>query len=316
MATRSTARSWLTTRRLGEDVLLLRDGSVRAVLECASPPAMPGALFAVLRELLYPTQIVIQARRPSVCDSAPVLARLRASQASLTSRLAGSDTAFLRRLLVVVSCDPAGSAGGTALVSERAAEVQRVLEQEGLPAVRLGGRALDEIGAADAVQEGRCEARVGRRLARTLVVTRLPERLRTDGLDAVACEHDLSLHIQPMGRLDKLEASAYVTLWAETRDVLDLATERAEALLAADGVRTRRPYLQAEPALTSGLPLGLDLVAARRVLTEDQLQASGSLASHSTEAQAALRHRPRDQEATAPRPLLPLEPQRGRPGRR
>jgi hypothetical protein len=243
---------------------------------------MPGALLALLRELLHPTQIVIQARRPSAGDSAPVLARLRASQASLTSRLMGSDTAFLRRLLVVVSCDPQGSAGGSGLVSERAAEVQRVLEHEGLPAVRLGGRTLDEIGAADAVQEGRCEARVGRRLARTLIVTRLPERLRTDGLDAVACEHDLSLHVRPMGRLHKLEASAYVTLWAETRDVLDLATERAEALLAADGIRTRRPYLQAEPALTSGLPLGLDLVAARRVLTDDQLQASGSLAAHST----------------------------------
>jgi len=278
LATRSTARSWLTTRRLGEDVLLLQDGSLRAVLESASPPAMPGAVLAVLRELLYPTQIVIQARRPSAGDSAPVLARLRASQASLTSRLMGRDTAFLSRLLVVVSCDPEGSAG---LVDERAAEVQHVLEQEGLQTVRLGGRALDEIRVADAVQEGRCEARIGGRLARTLVVTRLPERLRTDGLDAVACEHDLSLHVQPLRRLRKLEASAYVTLWAVTREVLDVATERAEALLAADGVRTRRPYLQAEPALISGLPLGLDLVAARRVLTDDQLQASGSLASHS-----------------------------------
>ena len=49
--------------------------------------------------------------------------------------------------------------------------------------------------------------------------------------------------------------------------------------MAADGVRTRRPHLQAEPALASGLPLGLDLVAERRVLTDDQLRASAPRAS-------------------------------------
>src|SRR5262249_34890186 len=81
-----------------------------------------------------------------------------------------------------------------------------------------------------------------------------------------------SFHLQPACRHDLVELSAYVTLWAETRDALDIATERAEALLAADGVRVRRPYLQAEPALVSGMPLCLDLVGARRALAAGRLR--------------------------------------------
>jgi hypothetical protein len=286
LASRSTTRSWLPARRLGEDVLRLRDGSLRAVLECGRPPAMPGSLLGILRGLQHRTQIVVQARRPPSGDSAPVKARLRASHASLMSGLLGSDIVFLRRLLVVVPSDPDEDGGGPAVLNARVEELKRALARAGLDLMRVIGEELDAIGAPDAVHEGRCEVRVGRQLARTLITTRLPERLRTAVLGALTCEHDLSLHVQPLARVDRVDLSAYVTLWAETRDSLDLATERAEALLAADGVRLRRPYLQAEPALASGLPLGLDLAAVRRVLTEEQLRAAGA-----SSLQAAEEHR-------------------------
>jgi len=288
LASRSTTRSWLPARRLGVDVLRLRDGSLRAVLECSTPPAVPGRLLGDLQALQQATQIVVRARRPSVGDGTAALARLRASHASLMSRLAGSDTAFVRRLLVVVRCDAEDSAGEPPPVNARVAEVHRALELAALDPVRLAGRELDDIAALDGVQEGRCEVRIGHRLVRTLIVTRLPERLRIDALDAVGCEHDLSLHVQPNGRPDQAEVSAYVSVWAETRDALDVATERAEAVLAADGVRARRPHLQAEPALVSALPLGLDLAGARRVLTGDRLHGTGSPASHRTSECALL----------------------------
>jgi hypothetical protein len=280
LASRSTTRSWLPARRLGADVLRLRDGSLRAVLECSTPPAVPGRLLGDLQALQQATQIVVRARRPSVGDGTTALVRLRASHASLMSRLAGSDTAVVRRLLVVVPCDAEDNAGEPPLVNARVAEVHRALERAALDPVRLAGSGLDDIAALDGVQEGRCEVRIGHRLVRTLIITRLPERLRIDALDAVGCEHDLSLHVRPNGRPDQAEVSAYVSIWAETRDALDVATERAEALLAADGLRARRPYLQAEPALVSALPLGLDLAGARRVLTGDRLHGTGPSASH------------------------------------
>ena len=288
MASRSTTRSWLPARRLGVDVLRLRDGSLRAVLECSTSPAVPGTLLGDLQALQHAMQIVVRARRPSVSDGTTALARLRASRAALMSRLAGSDTAFVRRLLVVVPCDAEDTAGEPRLVNARVIEVHRVLEMAALDPARLAGSELDDIAALDDVQEGRCEVRIGSRLVRTLIITRLPERLRIDALDAVGCDHDLSLHVEPSGRPDRAEVSAYVSIWAETRDALDAATERAEALLAADGVRARRPYLQAEPALVSALPLGLDLVGARRVLIGDQLHGAGSSASHRNSERALL----------------------------
>jgi hypothetical protein len=276
LASRSTMRSWLPAYRLGEDVVRLQDGSLRAVLECGASLATHATLLGVLRTLLYPTQIVVQARRPAVGDETPILTRLRASHASLMSRLSGRDSTFVRRLLVVVSCVTGEDGEAGSLLRTRTDDLQQRLDRQDLASVRLSGRELDAVAVHDGVQEGRCEVRLGGCLARTLIITRLLERLCVDSLDAVECEHQLSFHIQPMSRPDHTEVSAYVTLWAETRDALDVATERAEALLVAQGVRARRPYLQAEPALVSGLPLCLDQVAARRVLTAAQLRPSDS----------------------------------------
>ncbi len=269
-------RSWLPALRLGEDVVRLQDGSLRAVLECGASVVTPGTLLRALSTLRYPTQIVMQARRASVSDDTPVLVRLRAWHAVLRSRLSGRDAAFLHRLLVVVPCDRKEDSEAATLLGARAAEVQQRLNQADLDAVRLDGRELDAVSVLDRVQEGRCEVRLDGRLARTLIITRLPERLRADSLDVLDCEHQISLHVQPTSRPDHAEVGAYVTVWAETRDGLDVATERAQAFLVAQGVRARRPYLQAEPALVSGMPLCLDLVGARRVLTVDQLRASDS----------------------------------------
>jgi hypothetical protein len=267
--------SWLPAQRLGEDVLRLRDGSLRAALECGAPTATPGRVFGALSQLGYPTQTVIQARRPTIADGAPVWSRLRASQAILVSRLAGGDTALEHRVLAVVPWDADEGGDGSLVLRMRADDVRQRLDEAHLDPVRLTGRELDPA-ILDAVHEGRCEVRASGLLARTLIVTRLPDRLRPDSLDALDQGHDLSFHLRPTSRPDRVELSAYVTLWTATRDALDVATERAEALLAADGIRARRPYLQAEPALVSGTPLCLDLVGARRVLTVDQLRAAGS----------------------------------------
>jgi hypothetical protein len=268
--------SWLSAQRLGEDVLRLRDGSLRAVLECGAPTSTPGRVFGVLSQLRYPTQTVIQARRPTIANGAPVRSRLRASQAILISRQAGGDTAFEHRVLVVVPWDADEGSDGSLVLRMRADDVRQRLDEANLDPVRLTGRELDRTAILDAVQESRCEVRARGLLARPLIVTRLPDRLRPDSLDALDQGHDLSFHLKPTSRPDRVELSAYATLWTETRDALDVATQRAEALLAADGIRVRRPYLQAEPALVSGTPLCLDLVGARRVLTVDQLSSAGS----------------------------------------
>jgi hypothetical protein len=279
LASCSTLRSCALTRRLGEDVLRLRDGSLRALLECGAPTAIPGALLDVLATLRYPTQIAIQARRPYITEDMPAPVRLRASHAILMSRLAGRDTAFLLRTLVTVPWDAEESGDAVASLNARVGGVEERLDRAHLDPRRLSGRELDATAVLDVVQEGRCEVRVGGRLARTLIVTRLPEQLGADGLDALDCDHDLSIHLTPTSGADHLELSAYAALWTETRCALDVATERAEALLAAQGMRVRRPYLQAEPALVSAMPLCLDLAGARRALTVDQVRSSGAPAA-------------------------------------
>ena len=270
MASRSTMDAWRSARRVGEDVLRLGDGSHRTVLECmASTATASGTLSDV--GVLAPIQVVVQARRPSITERTSTWTRLRASQATLMAELAGGRPAFLRRVLVAVPGDGDGDSDGTSGLRIRTDVVFARLDGLGLDPVRLSGRDLDEVALAEQVYEGRCEVHVGGRLARTLIVTRLPELHRFDCLEALDVDHDLSVHVGPAHRTGCLEVAAYATLWADTRDALDAATERAEASLAAHGIRTRRPHLQAEPALIAGMPLGIDVVGGGRVLAREQL---------------------------------------------
>lgn len=264
MATRTTTRSWLSAQRVGDDIIRLRDGGLRAVLECGAPAV--GAALEAIATIDHRAQVVIPVRQPAVGDDAPIATRLRASFATLLSELSDGRRPVVRRLLVVVPGYADDADGASTSLVERAAEVGRRLQRANLDPVRLSGGALDDLLGFDVVHEGRCEVRTDRGIARTLIVTRCAERLRPELLDALPCDHDLSFHTAPERSHGLVELSAYVTLWAASRETIDAANEQAQALLATHGVRARRPYLQAEPALVSTMPLGLDLAGCGRAL--------------------------------------------------
>ena len=236
------------------DVLRTRDGTLRAVVECAACTS-PDLALSAATGLRHPAQVVLRSRRAAITEDAHRRDRLRASQAILLSGLVGRVPAFIRRVFVIVR-------------EEAADRVSARLDEIGLDPVRLTGRDLAAIAMVDIVSESRCEVRAGEAWARTLIVTRSPDRVSVGDLDAIDFEYDLSVHVLPVGRSDLVEQSAYLTLWAATRGSLDVATERAEAMLTARGIRTRRPYLQAVPALASAMPLGLDLIQATRVVPQ------------------------------------------------
>ena len=273
MTSHSTMRA-CQPRRLGSaDVLQLRDGSLRALLECGGPVAAARTV-GVLVVLRHPTQLVTRARRPSITDQTPIWARLRASHAMLLARLAGEEPALLHRVLVSVPWDVEEGGDGLALLDARVGDIHRRLDEANLDPVRVVGRDLDDVASLDVVHEGKCEVRVGERFERTLIIPRLPERFPWAGLGTLRIEHDLSLHVRPATRPDHVELGAYLSLWSDTRSSLDSATERVEALFAAQGIRARRPHLQAEPALVSAMPLGVDGAGARRALTVDDLRSA------------------------------------------
>jgi hypothetical protein len=265
LAIRSTAHAWLPLRRAGEEVLRLRNRSLRAVLECEALTATPARGLGALGPLAHPAQFLLRARRATEGNEHGWRC-LRASQAILMSRLAGGQPALLRRVLVTVPWDVHEGGDGDTLLERRVTEVGERLGCAGLDPVRLAGAELDAVAALDIVHEGRCEVHADGRLARTLIVTRLPEPLADDVLTPLDCEHDVSFHTLPASRPGHVGLAAYVTLWADTRGELDAATEHAEALLAARGMRARRPYLQAEPALLAAAPLGMDLIGTARVV--------------------------------------------------
>lgn len=265
MSPRSTVVPW-TVPQHADDMLPMRNGSLRAVLECTAPSAATDELVAVLSLLPHATQVVMRARRATISDDASVWYRLRASQASLLSELTGGPPAFVRRVLVTIPWDVREGGDGPTMLGARVGEARRRLDRERLATTSLRGPELAAIAAIEVVHEGRCEVRTGDRLVRTLIVTGPHERLQVHELDAIDCDHDLSLHIRPVGGSRLIELGACMTLWADTRGALDAATERTETLLRVQGVRLRRPYLQALPALMSGMPLGLDVANVVRVL--------------------------------------------------
>ena len=70
------------------------------------------------------------------------------------------------------------------------------------------------------------------------------------------------------------DTSLYLTVWARGADELESATRRLEALLGARLVHTRRLLFQMRPGLISTLPLGLDSVGTRRMLSTTALSAT------------------------------------------
>jgi hypothetical protein len=273
LALPSITRSWLCVQRLGRDVLRLRDGSLRGVLECAAPTASFVQTLAAVSAAHHPIQVVVQARHAHRIGRADRVTLLRASHAGLLASLHGRPDPLVDRLFVVVPWDVEEGPGGDAVLDMRVREVAEPLRRARLEPVRLADAELDALVGWPTPVERRCEVRVGDRLARTLVVRSHPERLDRAWFDSLRVEHDLALHLTGTGAKLR-EASAYLTLWEEERDGLDRATERAEEVLAAHGVPACRPHLQAEPALVSGLPLCLDLAATRQPL---QFQGRGSL---------------------------------------
>lgn len=70
------------------------------------------------------------------------------------------------------------------------------------------------------------------------------------------------------------DACLLLTMWARGLDELDGATRRLEALLGARLVHTRRLLFQMRAGLVSSMPLGIEQVAVRRVLSTTALSAT------------------------------------------
>jgi len=70
------------------------------------------------------------------------------------------------------------------------------------------------------------------------------------------------------------DVAIYIALWADSLDDLDSATDRLEAILGTRMVQTRRLLFQMRPALVSSMPLALDQVRLRRLLSTTALSAT------------------------------------------
>ena len=116
-----------------------------------------------------------------------------------------------------------------------------------------------------------------RRIAELSSTVRLTEEQggRADPYRRAALHDALELQdgiVQGSERL--FDASLYLTIWAQAPDELDSATRRMEALLGARLIHTKRLLFQMRPGLISTLPLGLDQVGVRRVLSTTALSAT------------------------------------------
>jgi conjugal transfer ATP-binding protein TraC len=70
------------------------------------------------------------------------------------------------------------------------------------------------------------------------------------------------------------DVSLYLTVWADGADDLDAATRRLEALFGTRLIHTRRLLFQMRPGLVSTLPIGIDAVVVRRMLSTTALSAT------------------------------------------
>jgi len=267
----SSTGSWLRPQRFGTDVLRLADGSLRAMLECTSSTAQLPDAIAALCATPHPVQVVVRFRR-AVANGASRLARLRASYAEMVARLNGEPQPLTERLLVVVPWDFGESASGQVVLNARTRSVGDRLELVGLEPTRLRASGLDALTIVDNVEERRREVQIGDRWARTLYISCHPERLGAGWFRPLDAEHDVAVQLRPVNA-SLVEASTLLTLWADSLETLDRATWRAEEILSAHGVKSRRPHLQAEPAFAAGLPLCLDGALAPAV----QLRAGAAI---------------------------------------
>jgi hypothetical protein len=116
-----------------------------------------------------------------------------------------------------------------------------------------------------------------RRIAELSSTVRLTEERgdRTDPYRRIALQDALELQDRIAQGSERLfDASLYLTIWAQRPDELDSATRRMEALLGARLIHTRRLLFQMRPGLLSALPLGLEQVGVRRILSTTALSAT------------------------------------------
>ncbi len=116
-----------------------------------------------------------------------------------------------------------------------------------------------------------------RRVAELSSTVRLTERHggRADPYRRAALQDALELQDRIAQGSERLfDASLLLTLWAQGADELDSATRRMEALLGARLIHTRRLLFQMRQGLVSSLPLGLEQVGVRRVLSTTALSAT------------------------------------------
>jgi hypothetical protein len=254
-------RSWLPVQRVSGDVVRLADGRLRALLRCR----MDLAGLGVLAALPHPAQIVITVRPVPDANSS----RARPDHQLFAVVPSGSDT----------------DKEAPGMLNARTSRLLQRLEQAGLRPSRMKGAELDGLTSMDEPREYSDAVQVGHQLARTLIVTRRPEKLLPDLLQMLNAAFDLSFHIVPRRAAGKFALSAYLTLWAESAAILDRHSAQAEALLVPYGIATRRPHLEAAPAFISGLPLSLDLIRTRRTTKVTSLIASisSSAAVHAGE---------------------------------
>jgi type IV secretory pathway VirB4 component len=84
------------------------------------------------------------------------------------------------------------------------------------------------------------------------------------------------------------EAALYLTVWADTREELEVATRRVEALLGSVMVNSRWLLFRMEPGFVAGLPLGIDRVGLRRTLPTSVLAATFPFSGNDLSASSGL----------------------------
>jgi hypothetical protein len=260
LSSRATFRSWLPAQRLRADVLRLRDGSTRGVLECGAPRTPLSQVVPVVARARHRVQVVVRSRS-AVDAAATPLARLNVSYEHLLAELSGRPAPLVDRLLVVVPWDIEEGAGRDAALHARLRQIAQDLDRLGVEPIRVNGAALDALVSLEDVEERCREVRVGDRLARTLVLDSHPERLDRAWFGSLENEHDLAVHVAPVAP-GRVAVSTYLTIWAADRSQLDRGSACVDQILFTHGVRSSRLDLQAEPALVSSLPMGLDLASA------------------------------------------------------
>src|SRR5260370_18406514 len=86
-----------------------------------------------------------------------------------------------------------------------------------------------------------------------------------------------------------LDVSLSPPVWADRADALDAATRRLEALFGPRLIHTRRLLFQMRPGLVSTLPIGIDPVAGRRMLSTTALSATFPFADRDLPTVSGLR---------------------------